>query len=81
MEQGVDYEKEGGATLVFTWIFAILGGLLGIILSVGMITGKVKLEDGSRHHKYNEKARTSAKIALVVAIAMFVLGSVLQASM
>lgn len=78
MEQGVDYEKEGGALLVFAWIFAVLGGLLGIILSLGVIKGNVTLEDGSIHHKYNEKARTSAKFALGVSIAMIVLGYAIQ---
>jgi len=78
MEQGIDYEKEGGAALVFAWIFAILGGLLGIIISLSVIKSKVTLEDGSVHPKYNESARKSAKIALIVAIVMFVLGYAIQ---
>ena len=79
MQQGIDYEKDGGGLLIAAWIFAVLGGLLGIIFAMSILRSTVTLEDGSIKQKYNDKARNSAKIALIVAIVMFILGYVLQA--
>ncbi|MBN2878630.1 MAG: hypothetical protein JXN65_03275 [Clostridia bacterium] len=55
---------------VAMWIFSILGGLIGIILSAGVVFGK--LPDGTK--RYSQKSRSSATIAFVIAVVVFALG-------
>ena len=80
MEQGQDYDKKGGGLLVAAWIFSLLGGWLGIVFDTVILTGKVRLEDGTEVKKYNESARNSARIALIVSIIVMFLGYIVRYS-
>jgi len=68
MQQGIDYDKKGGGWLVAGYIFALLGGLIGIIIGVIMMSSKVKLPDGTTVKKYDDSTRKQGTIILVIAI-------------
>jgi len=55
--------------LVLMWVFAFLGGIIGIVLASSVINGKNA--DGSP--KYIKKNRIQANAALVVAICMIII--------
>ena len=69
-------QKVGTGLLIAGWIFAILGGLIGIAIGSSICNGKVKLSDGTKVHRYDEASRGKGKVILVVAIAMFAIGNV-----
>ena len=71
-------ETLGKGLLIVGWIFAFLGGLIGIAIGASIWNGKVKLSDGTKVPKYDESSRAKGKIIMTVGIVMFVLGNVLR---
>ena len=67
----------GRGLLVAGWIFAILGGLIGIAIGSSIWNGKVKLDDGTKTFKYDEASRGKGKVITIVASVLFIIGNVL----
>jgi len=65
----IDEEKASTGKLVMMWIFAILGGIIGIAIASSIVRGKNA--DGSP--KYTKENRTQATVALVVAICLTII--------
>jgi len=69
MQEGVDYEKSAGAGwLIPGYLFAILGGLIGIFIGVHLMSGKITLPDGTKVKKFNQSSRTQGTIMLIIGI-------------
>ena len=54
---------------VAMWIFCIIGGLIGFVIAISIITSKYP----DKTHAYNENSRTQAKIAMVICLFWLVL--------
>ena len=67
-------DKPSTGYLVAMWIFSILGGLIGIALSAGVLFGK--LPDGSK--RYTKESRSSATVAFVIACIVFAISMALN---
>lgn len=68
------YEEESAVGwLVAAYVFAILGGLLGIAFGISVFSGKVTLANGEKVHKYKSSHRTLGLIAAILSgISLFV---------
>ena len=65
-------QKASTGLLVVGWIFAVLGGLIGIFLAAHIGWGKVKTPSGSKVYKYDQPSRSQGHVMLVVVfVAMF----------
>ncbi len=67
-------DKPSSGYLVAMWIFSILGGIIGIALSSGVVFGK--LPDGSK--RYTKESRSSAIVAFVIGCIVFAIGMALN---
>ena len=72
--------KASTALLVIGWIFAILGGLIGMLIGASIWTGKVKDADGNKVYRYNEGSRKQGMIMFFIALAWMILGIILRAA-
>lgn len=68
MEKGVDYEKNATGWLIAVYIFAALGGFLGIIFGIMVYNDKVVLGDGTKVHKYKQSHRMLGLVGVVLSI-------------
>ena len=68
----------GKGLLIAGWVFAILGGLIGIAIGGSVWNGTVKLSDGTKVPKYDEASRAKGKTITIVACIMFALGNFLR---
>ena len=67
MENEKKYDKPVSTGLAIAgWIFALLGGGIGIGISCYIAFAKIKMEDGTKVHKFTKEGRTMGKIMLVV---------------
>jgi hypothetical protein len=81
MKKGIDYEKNAGSGwLIAGYIFALLGGLIGIWIGSRLLFGKVKLTDGTIVKTYDESSRTQGTIILVLAIISIIVWNVVARS-
>ena len=73
-EDVIVYEPEDATGwLVAAYIFAILGGLLGIAFGVMIYNQKVNLTNGEKVHKYKDSHRQLGLVAAILAgISMFI---------
>ncbi len=69
--------KASTGLMVAMWIFCVLGGLIGIIISASVLGAK----NADRTPKYDDRSRSQAKTALFVAIGVMVLSLIIQAAM
>jgi len=59
--------------LIAIYIFAVLGGLLGLIFGMTVYRSKISLPDGKKVHKYKSSHRIAALTgAILSCISMFV---------
>ncbi len=54
--------------LIAIYIFAALGGLLGVVFGIQTYRAKIQLCDGRKVHKYKESHRTAALIGTILSI-------------
>ena len=66
--------------LVATYIFAFLGGLLGLIFGMNVYSSKIKLSDGQKVHKYKESHRTVALIGAILSCISFIIWKIIVSS-
>lgn len=68
----IEYEGESAiGFLIAIYIFALLGGVLGIILGIVVYSSKTTY-DGRRVSKYKESHRTAALIGSILALVMLI---------
>lgn len=72
--------KASTVLLVFGWIFAVLGGLIGMLIGLSIWTGKAKNPDGAKVYRYAEGSRKQGMIMFFIAAAWFVIGIILRAA-
>jgi len=78
MQLGVDYEKPASqGWIVAGYIFGLLGGLIGIAIGAWLMTGKVKMTDGTKVFKFDESGRKQGKIILVIAVIFLITWNIL----
>lgn len=67
----VDAGKSGGGLLVAGWIFAFMGGLVGLIIGIILRNKKFHLEDGRMAgYKYNKDSRDQGRAIIILSIVM-----------
>lgn len=64
----IQYNCDGKGWIIAGYIFSILGGWLGWLIGVVLISSKVKLEDGTKVHKYNKPTRNQGWIIFVLGV-------------
>lgn len=64
-------EEKATGLLVAAWIFAALGGLLGVIFGLIVACKKVTLSNGERVYKYVSNHRTQGVIAAIISFVLF----------
>ena len=68
--------KFGGyGTIIIGYIFAFLGGIIGIFLSASLL-GKKQLFNGEKVVMYDHKTRVNAIIYLIISIVVVIAGTV-----
>jgi len=67
----------GTGLIVAGWIFAVLGGLIGIAIGSSIAIGKVRTDSGEKIRRYDEASRKKGTPIMIVAIIMFILWDVL----
>ena len=73
IEEPVYLPENATGLLIATYIFAILGGLLGIAFGIIIYTKKIVLTNGEKVYKYKDSHRQLGLIAAIIAvISMFV---------
>lgn len=69
----VYYPEDATGWLIAAYIFAFLGGLLGIAFGIMIYTQKINLTNGEKVHKYKDSHRQLGLVAAIIAgISMFV---------
>ncbi|WP_350291259.1 hypothetical protein [uncultured Croceitalea sp.] len=79
LEQLAKPEESQKAWIMAGYIFAMLGGLLGIIIGYFLWTAKKTLPNGQKVHTYSEKDRKQGKIIFIIAIIIFPTALILRA--
>lgn len=69
-------QKAGTGLIVAGWIFAILGGLIGLIIGAHIAFAKVPDANGQKVPKYDDGSRTQGKIMFAIACVVFALGMI-----
>lgn len=69
-------EKHNSFWIVVGYIFAILGGIIGLIIGWYIVSSKKVLPNGERVYTYNESDRKHGKIILIIGIPIFIIGVV-----
>lgn len=54
--------------LIAIYIFAVLGGLLGVILGISIYRDKIQLSDGNKVYKYKQSHRNKALVGAILSI-------------
>lgn len=65
-------EESAGGFLIAGWIFAILGGLLGLIFGIIIATSKITLADGRKVYKYKVEHRRQGVIMAIIAFVFWI---------
>jgi hypothetical protein len=71
-------EKHDTGWIVIGYIFAFLGGLVGIIIGYYIISNKKTLPTGERIHTYSESDRKHGRRILVIAVTAIIVGVALR---
>lgn len=72
-------EESQKAWIVAGYIFAIIGGLLGILIGYFLWTAKKTLPNGQKVYSYSEKDRKQGKVIFIIAIIIFPVALILRA--
>ena len=67
-------KKAGTWLLVIGWVFAVLGGLIGIGIGAYLTFAKTTGENGETTFKYDESTRKQSVPMLVIALLFFSIG-------
>jgi hypothetical protein len=70
-------KKAGTGLVVVGYIFAVLGGLIGLIIGAIVAFGKDKTSDGTKYNRYDERSRKQGKIIFFIAIGMIVFWNII----
>lgn len=81
--QEVEYkpQKASGAMLVFGYIFACLGGWIGLVIGIVLRTSKVESTGGEKLIKYDEQSRSHGTAIIVISIIAFFLWIAISAGL
>jgi hypothetical protein len=72
--------EENQKAWIFTgYIFAFLGGILGIIIGYFLWTAKKTLPNGEKVYSYSEKDRTQGKYIFIIAMIIFPIALIIRA--
>lgn len=77
-----DVEKKAGTALIVAgYVFAVLGGLIGVAIGANLRNSKVAVGDGRKMPKYDASSRKHGLIISVIALSMIVVGVGLNIAM
>lgn len=71
--------KSGKWIIILGYLFAVLGGLIGIILGISLLT-KIKAEDGTKRYVYKKKSRHHGIVIIIIATICTMIGAYMRAS-
>lgn len=71
-------EENQKSWIIAGYVFAILGGLLGIFIGYSLWTSKKSLPNGQRVYSYNEKDRTQGKTIFYIGLIMIIFYFILK---
>ncbi len=63
----------GGGMVIVGYVFAFLGGLIGLIIGSHLWRGKAKLASGEKVRKYDQSAQRHGRIIVIISIISMVL--------
>lgn len=66
--QGEYVPKPGGTWIIVGYIFAVMGGLIGVAIGAHLKGGKEKLPNGAKVKKFDEKSQQHGLIILIIAV-------------
>lgn len=66
--EGKDYNKSAIGWLIAIYIFAVLGGLFGLIFGMMVYRNKVVLKDGTKVYEYKQQHRVLALIGAILSV-------------
>ena len=64
--------------LIAGWIFSVLGGLIGVIISSHIAFAKIKTPNGYFSYKYDLESRRKGRTMLIVCVSVMILGLIIQ---
>lgn len=79
LEQLAKPEESQKAWIMAGYIFAILGGLLGILIGYFLWTAKKTLPNGQKVYSYSENDRKQGKMIFIIAVIIFPVALILRA--
>ena len=68
----VKEEKAGLGWLIPGYIFAFLGGYIGIIIGISLMVSKIKLVDGTKVKKFDQDSRNHGVIIMILSFFAFI---------
>jgi hypothetical protein len=71
-------EKPQSATIIAGYIFALLGGIVGIIIGWYLSTNKKTLPNGDSVYIYSESDRRHGRIIIALGIAVLIIGLIIK---
>ena len=71
-------EENQKSWIIAGYVFAILGGLLGIFIGYSLWTSKKSLPNGQRVYSYNEKDRAQGKTIFYIGLIMIIFYMILK---
>ncbi|WP_010516976.1 hypothetical protein [Croceivirga radicis] len=79
LEQLAKPEESQKAWIMADYIFAVLGGLLGILIGYFLWTAKKTLPNGQKVFSYSDKDRKQGKVIFIIALVIFPVSLILRA--
>lgn len=79
LKQLAQPEENQRAWIILGYIFAFLGGLLGIVIGYFLWTAKKTLPNGEKVYSYSEKDRKQGKYIFIIAIIVLPIALILRA--
>lgn len=73
LEELAQPEKNQGSWIYIGYVTALLGGLLGIIIGVNLMTSKKTLPNGDRVYSHSESNRNHGMVITIIGIVMFII--------
>lgn len=74
-------QKAGTGLVIAGFIFAFLGGLIGVAIGAYINMGKVTNEQGEKELKFDEDSRKKGKIILIISIVAIVFWNIIRFTM
>lgn len=79
LKQLAQPEENQRAWIILGYVFAFLGGLLGIVIGYFLWTAKKTLPNGKKVYSYSEKDRKQGKYIFIIAMFIFPIALILRA--